>query len=190
MIEASLWHTAIELQRYLESHGYSFCIIGGIAIQRWGEPRLTRHVDATLVIPFGSERRVAGEILKRYQSRIENPVDFAVQARILLLQDLSGNGIDLALGGMPYEDRLIERSTMWGIPGRGEIRTCSAEDLVVLKAFANRPQDWVDIQRVIVRQANKLNRDLVLEELKPLVELKEDPEILKVLQKLFLVPSN
>jgi len=185
MIEASLWQTAIELQSYLESCDYSFCIIGGIAVQRWGEPRLTRDVDATLAIPFGSERSVAREILKRYQSRVSNPVDFAVQARILLLEDLSGNGIDLALGGMPYEERLMDRSTMWGIPGSGKIRTCSAEDLVVLKAFANRPQDWVDIQRVIIRQGKKLNRDLILEELKPLIELKEEPAILDDLNKLF-----
>ena len=185
MIEASLWQTAIELQSYLESCDYSFCIIGGIAVQRWGEPRLTRDIDATLAIPFGSERRVAGEILKRYQSRVSNPVDFAVQARILLLKDLSGNGIDLALGGMPYEERLMNRSTMWGIPGSGKIRTCSAEDLVVLKAFANRPQDWVDIQRVIIRQGKRLDRDLILEELTPLVELKEERAILDDLNELF-----
>ena len=189
MIEASLWETAIELQSYLESCDFSFCIIGGIAIQRWGEPRLTRDVDATLAIPFGSERRVAGEILKRYQSRISNPIDFAVQARILLLKDLTGNGIDLALGGMPYEQRLMDRSTMWGIPGSGRIRTCSAEDLVVLKAFANRRQDWVDIHRVIVRQGKKLNRDLILEELKPLVELKEEPEILDDLNQILTSTS-
>ena len=73
---------------------------------------------------------------------------------------------------------------MWGTPGSGRIRTCSAEDLVVLKAFANRPQDWVDVQRVIIRQGKKLNRDLILEELNPLVELKEEPEILDDLNQL------
>jgi len=79
----------------------------------------------------------------------------------------------------------MNRSTMWGIPGSGKIRTCSAEDLVVLKAFANRPQDWVDIQRVIIRQGKRLDRDLILEELTPLVELKEERAILDDLNELF-----
>lgn len=77
-----------------------------------------------------------------------------------------------------------ERSTLWQVPGYGQIRTCSAEDLVVLKAFASRPQDWIDIKGVLVRQGAKLNRSLVLEELEPLVELKEEPEILVQLQRM------
>ena len=184
MIDASLWETAVELRRYLESCNYSFCVIGGIAIQRWGEPRLTQDVDVTLVVQFGSERQIAQEILKRYQSRVSNPIEFALQARILLLKDQAGNKIDLALGGMPYEQRCIERSSLWGTPSSGKIRTCSAEDLVVLKAFANRPQDWIDIDNITIRQGKKLNRELILNELRPLVELKEEPEILDHLNRL------
>ena len=32
---------AAELQTLLESKGWAFCFIGGLAIQRWSEPRLT-----------------------------------------------------------------------------------------------------------------------------------------------------
>lgn len=140
-------------------------------------------VDVTIVVPFGEEKASAIEILKRYQSRIDDPISFATQARILLLLDLHGNKIDLSIGGMPFEERMIERSTLWQVPGYGQIRTCSTED-VVLKAFASRPQDWIDIKGVLVRQGAKLNRSLVLEELEPLVELKEEPEILVQLQRM------
>jgi hypothetical protein len=68
----------------------------------------------------------------------------------------------------------------------GHIRTCSAEDLVVLKAFASRPQDWIDVEKVIIRQGQRLNRPLIIEELTPLAELKEDPQILEHLQSLLL----
>lgn len=54
--------------------------------------------------------------------------------------------------------------------------TCSAEDLVVLKAFADRSQDWLDVEGIIVRQGSALNRTLVLEELHALLLLKEDME--------------
>lgn len=185
MIEAGLWQTAVELQRYLESRQLAFCFIGGIVIQRWGEPRVTGDVDATIVIPFGSEREAATEILKRYQSRIDDPISFATQARILLLQDLSGFKIDLSFGGMPFEERMLQRASNWSVPGHGRINTCSAEDLIILKAFASRPQDWIDVRNVIIRQGQQLNRDLILEELEPLVQLKEEPEILDHLQQLF-----
>src|SRR5271165_3394476 len=49
--------------------------------------------------------------------------------------------------------------------------TCSAEDLVILKSFADRPQDWVDVERVIVRQTGKLDWKYILDQLKLLMEL-------------------
>jgi hypothetical protein len=33
------------------------------------------------------------------------------------------------------------------------LHTCSAEDLIVLRAFADRSKDWVDIEGVIIRQS-------------------------------------
>lgn len=44
-----------ELQRFCERQGWRFCLIGGVAVQRWGEPRFTQDVDLTLLT--GSARR-------------------------------------------------------------------------------------------------------------------------------------
>jgi hypothetical protein len=52
----------------------------------------------------------------------------------------------------------------------------------VLKAFAGRGQDWVDIERIIVRQTGKLDWNYIREQLQPLAELKEAPEILNQLE--------
>jgi predicted nucleotidyltransferase len=57
------------------------------------------------------------------------------------------------------------------------LRTCSAEDLIVLKAFANRNRDWDDIESVIVRNRESLDWNLIYRELKPLADLKEAPDI-------------
>jgi hypothetical protein len=65
--------------------------------------------------------------------------------------------------------------------------TCSAEDLLVLKAFAGRVQDWLDVEGVIVRQGPRLDRQQVLAELRPLLDLKGDheaePRLLNLLSK-------
>ena len=184
MIPKQLWQAARNLDDFLNQAGYRYCLIGGIAIQRWGEPRMTTDVDATVFAQIGSERPVISALLTRYQARIPDALDFALQARVLLLQDLAGCPLDIGLGCLDFEDRMLVRSSVWGTPGHGRIRTCSAEDLVVLKAFANRPQDWIDIERVIIRQGPRLDRQLILQELTPLAELKEDPQILQDLLQL------
>ena len=74
------------------------------------------------------------------------------------------------------------KSEIESIKRRG---TCSAEDLVVLKAFASRPQDWIDIEKIIIRQSHNLDRHLIRTEPTPLIELKDEPGILIRLEGLF-----
>ena len=63
------------------------------------------------------------------------------------------------------------------------LRTCSAEDLIVFKAFADRPKDWVDVDGVIIRQSGQLDWGYVRTHLAPLAELKDAPEIMDRLEK-------
>jgi len=60
---------------------------------------------------------------------------------VLLLKAPSGVGLDISLAGLPFEERLIERSSLFTYPPAVPLRTCSAEDFIVLKAFADRPKD-------------------------------------------------
>ena len=53
----------------------------------------------------------------------------------------------------------------------------------MLKAFAGRGQDWVDVERTIVRQTGRLDWDYIYEQLRPLAELKEAPEIVEQLKE-------
>jgi hypothetical protein len=46
----------------------------------------------------------------------------------------------------------------------------------VLKAFAGRAQDWLDVEGVVVRQGRSLDRQRIVTELRPLPELKGDEE--------------
>jgi hypothetical protein len=178
MLNQALWDAAVELQDFLTDVQIPNCVIGGLAVNRWGEPRTTADVDATLVVGFGSERSVAETILQAYTSRVDDPIEFALRARIVLVVNSAGVRLDLSLGGLPLEHRILDRSSLWEVEHLRPIRTCSAEDLIVLKAFASRPQDCIDIERVILRQEQRLDRDLVMQELEPLVQLKEEPEIL------------
>jgi len=55
---------------------------------------------------------------------------------------------------------------------------------VVLKAFADRGQDWVDLEYVLARQRRTLDWRLIVDELQPLLALRETLDNLEKLQQL------
>lgn len=169
---------AAELQTVCEGKGWRFCFIGGLAVQRWGEPRETIDVDLTLLTGFGGEDPFVSALVARFEPRVADVAAFAQANRVLLLRTASGVGLDIALGGLPFEETAVERSSPFTFPPDVSLRTCSAEDLIVLKAFAARPKDWVDVDGIIIRQAGRLDWSYVRTQLAPLAELKEAPEIL------------
>ncbi len=59
----------VELQQFFLVRDWRFCIIGGLAVQRWSEPRQTRDADATLLTGFGSEEPFVDELLLIFESR-------------------------------------------------------------------------------------------------------------------------
>lgn len=77
---------------------------------------------------------------------------------------------------MPFEERAVARASPFRLASDVELWTCSAEDLVVFKAFAGRDKDWLDIASVAVRHGARLDQALVWRELVPLLELKGAPE--------------
>ena len=148
-----------------------------------GQQRLTKDVDLTLLTGFGNEELYIDKLLEKFSSRIEGAKDFALKNRVLLLQTENGIGIDILLGAFPFEEEMIDRAEYQHYWKEFCLRICSAEDLIVLKAFTDRKQDWSDIESVLIKIKN-LDWAYIYEQLEPLVELKEEPEILSKLNKL------
>jgi len=179
-----LLDTAKELQGFFLEKDWQFCFIGGLALQRWGEPRVTQDVDCTLFTGFGNEESFISALTENYEPRIENAAEFALENRVLLLRSGAGIGIDLALGALPYERGVVQRASDFEFVPGTTLRTCCAEDLVVLKAFADRTRDWADIEGVLLRSGSRLDWRFIYSQLQPLCELKEAPEILERLKGL------
>jgi len=181
----SLIQVASELQDFFIRRSWRFCFIGGLALQRWGQPRLTIDVDISLLTGFGQEKKYIDELLIYFTPRIVDADDFARKNRVLLLKSESGVGIDIALAGLPFEEEVIERASEFEyLPGI-KLRICSAEDLVILKAFADRSQDWADVESIVERQSKNLDRNYIVKHLKPLSALKDAPWIMSHLEKMF-----
>lgn len=167
---------AIEIQRFCQDRQWPFCFIGGVVVQRWGEPRLTQDVDLTLLTGFGNEEVFAEELLASFEGRRPDAREFALHQRVLLIRTQSRVDVDIAFGALPFEERTIQRASAWEWAPGQLLVTCSAEDLIVHKAFAGRDLDWGDVERVLIRQYGKLDLTLIRSELDPLLELKGEPQ--------------
>ncbi len=173
---------AIELQEFLNRQGWQFCIIGGLAVLRWGKPRTTQDVDVSLFVEFGRENELIEQVLKKFKARIAGAHAFAIDSKVILAESSRGIAVDIALAQFDFEKAIIERATQFQYAPGVELLTVSAEDLVVLKAFAGREQDWQDVAGIIACNS-ELDIAFVQNELKKLVELQPENPAMNVLSK-------
>ncbi|MBX3731597.1 MAG: hypothetical protein KF791_03275 [Verrucomicrobiae bacterium] len=169
---------ALEVEAFCQCQQWRFCFIGGIVVQRWGSPRFTQDVDLTLLTGFGDEERHVDGLLQFLRPRRTDTREFALTHRVFLGRTAGGIPVDAALGAFPFEERTILRASPWLLPGGRSLQTCSAEDLLIHKVFAGRDRDWADVETILIRQFGKLNLDLARQELRPLLDLKEEPDSL------------
>jgi len=152
-LRAARWMTfleaARELQTFCDRQGWKSSKVGG----------LTRAIGLTLIAGFGTEESFVRAWLAEYPGRISDAASFARKNRVLLLQSRDGIGIDVSLGALPFEELAIRHATEFSFAPGLSIRTCSAEDLLVLKLFACRPLDLRDAEGVALRQGERLDWD-------------------------------
>lgn len=178
-----VYEAAAEIQAFCERRGWNFCIIGGLALIRWGQVRQTQDVDLTLLTQFDDEPFIL-DLLASFRARYEGAREFALRNRILLLFASNNVPMDISLGGLPFEEGMIHRATSFEYLPGVTIRTASADDIIISKCFAGRTQDWADVESVLTRQRGRLQWDLILRELTFLCELKETPETVDKLLEL------
>jgi hypothetical protein len=143
-------------------------------------------VDVCLFTGLGGEASYIQAILARFAPRILDAGQFAERNRVLLIEASNGIGVDVALAWTPFESQLLKRATAYRFSGNVALPTASAEDVVVMKAFAGRPQDWVDMDGILAKQRGKLDWDYIRRELTLLCELKEAPETMDQLEQIRL----
>jgi hypothetical protein len=180
----TLLQAGARVQHDFDRKGWRFCFIGGIANFRWGTPRLTNDLDLTLLTGFGAETSYVDALLSEYDSRIPDAAGFAAENRVVLLTTPDGFALDVALGALPFEASTIDRSSLFEFQPGVVLRTCSAEDLIVHKAFAARPHDWGDVEGVILKRRGELAWTQIWSDLRWLADLKGAPELVDELERI------
>lgn len=139
-----------DLTRWLQGAGVPSMVIGGVAVAILGRPRATRDVDA---LAFLSEDKSASILstAKRHgiEPRVENPLEVAHRTNVLLLRHVgAGIDIDVLLGRLPYQEDAIGRGKFHNISGV-RVKLPQVEDLLIMKAVAQRPRDLLDIEGLL-----------------------------------------
>lgn len=169
----NLPQAAEEIAQFLDDGEVPYVLIGGLAVQYWGEPRTTRDVDVAVMVPPERLETFLDEVLARFRPRLPDARNFALRHRVLLLNSSEGVPVDLSLGIPGYEEEVMNRAVSASFPGFSPLRLVSAEDLIIHKCVAGRARDCEDIERILIRQ--RLSVDLAyihrwLEEFAPLVD--------------------
>lgn len=158
---------AEQLQIFVQDKGFEFFFIGGLAVQVWGEPRLTRDIDLTVFTNLTDERSFIKIFLQKYKPKFYDADEFALTNRVLPMLTVSGTGIDLLLGGLSDISEPLKRASYQNFTDEISLRVCSPDDLIILKTAAGRSRDWFDIESVIIKQP-KLDWDYIDQSLEPL----------------------
>jgi hypothetical protein len=175
---ATPFDAAWEMGQFLTEHGISYAVIGGLAVQLWGDARLTIDADLTVSssLTEGSGPFV-DLITQRFPSRIANPREFAQRNRVVLVSSSHGIDVDISLGLPGYEEEMLNRAVDFEWETGKILRVCSAEDLIIHKAIAGRPQDVNDIQGIVYQQRDKLDLSYIRLWLNQFAEILGNPAI-------------
>jgi hypothetical protein len=171
------FEAAWAIHQHLAALGVPYAIIEGVALQYWGEPRVTLDLDVTVLPSREREAEVASALIASFAPRIPDAQAFATKHRVLLLRSASGCPVDVSFGLPGYEDAVIARAVNVDLGDGQSVRVCSAEDLIIHKAVAGRPQDITDIEGIIARQRARLDLAYLRQWLSEFSRLLEDDEV-------------
>ena len=180
----NLLPAAAEVTRFLDIHHVPHFIIGGLALQHWGEPRMTRDVEITVLVAPEELETFVDAVLERFNARSPDARAFALQHRVVLIQTDHGVPIDISLGIPGYEEEALKRAVRVNFPEVGTLRLIGPEDLIIHKCVAGRPRDLEDVEMILIRQRLNLHLDTVRKWLEAFREVVDSHDPLELFEQI------
>jgi predicted nucleotidyltransferase len=145
-----------QVDAFLKARGIPYAVIGGIANAVRGEPRATHAADLKVLVQGMTIAEFRALAEARFKPYRRPWLGRAESTLIISLEVAPDMIVDMLVAVLPYEGQAIRRAEMIEVEGLS-LPICTAEDLIIHKASADRPKDWLDIETVLLRQRGKLD---------------------------------
>lgn len=168
---------------FLEEHQIPYMVIGGLALAIWGEGRATHDADFKVIVETSLDefRKL---VLAHFSERTTSIPAHKKSPYVLQVWAAPGLATDFLVSIFEYEKEAVRRAVTIDVFGTST-RICTAEDLIIHKAIADREKDWLDISTILYRQQEKLDVAYIRYWLEQFATALETPEILNRFDKLY-----
>jgi hypothetical protein len=140
-----------ELFRTFLEEKVEYLIVGAYAVTYYAEPRYTKDLDILIRPTLENATRTLAA-LKRFEAPLEDiKAEDLTDPELVYQIGVEPNRIDvlMSITGIAFEEAWQHRvqSTYGGVP----IYLISREDLITAKKASGRPQDLLDLERLLER---------------------------------------
>ena len=142
-----LYEESLAVFRRLEAAGVPYAVAGAFAVAFHGVARATTDID--ILVEPGEIDRALGAVRELGFDVEALPMTFADGMEVRRVTKIDGNDsltLDFLLAGGPLRAVLHERIVVETL--EGPVSVVSLDGLVRMKAWAGRPQDLADIERL------------------------------------------
>ncbi len=180
----NLYKAIQTLQKRLTEATIPSMVIGGVAVGRWGDPRVTRDADLKVLLERKDADRLLAILAPDYVSLLPDPRDALRRQALVFVQDAGGVRLDLLLADTPYDVVAIQRGRDVEVQPGITLRLCSPEDLVIYKLISTRLRDHEDARTVVRRQGAALDDAYVLDWLRQFESALDDSTLVAEYRRL------
>ncbi len=141
-----------KIAKQLDAAKIPYMIIGGQAVLRYGEPRLTKDIDVTLGLGVHELPKIL-DLLKKLKLRclVPSPKKFVEMTYVLPAIDAESEvRIDFIFSDTAFERRSIKRSKAVKI-GNQRVQFATLEDVIIQKVIAGRERDLEDVATMLMK---------------------------------------
>lgn len=176
--------TLMRLDEFCNEASVKYAVIGGVAVITYDYQRTTKDIDITVLCNLEEIKTIHDKFIQAYLPVQDDSLNFFSRNFLLPVKDkITDIKIDVAAGLTIFDDTIIKRRKRTKL-GKAEFYICSLEDLIIYKLFASRHLDLGDVEMLLEKNKNSIDKNYLLETAEKFKELKRE-DIIKNLNKLF-----
>lgn len=169
--------TLSHLDDFCENNSIKYAVIGGVAVISYDYQRTTKDIDITVLCKLEEIGEIHNKFAEEFQPVYDDSLNFFSRNFVLPVRDkITDIKIDVAAGLTIFDDTIIRRRKRAKL-GKAEFYLCTLEDLIIYKLFSKRYLDLGDVQMLLDKNTNSLDRNYLVETAEKFRELDREDMI-------------